>query len=244
MRYGEQRTYTRREHDPGKRAMRRHNVMTLGERLRTDERNCRFASRTAIFTKLLRALPVPNKPSQYFRAGNFIPQQRARVYLLLCQTPFLVPCCCWEGASSVPVAPAARAWPNSRSMRRHREAVHFSRRVRATMYPALGCRGAREPARDRTLSGFGFPASGFNLLPRRSPANRMDFESARAHAFEAADSCFLCHASQIVQTECRQRLAVLLKSLENLGRTSHDERLAMYEYSSGRQPMCVYISIM
>ena len=34
VRYGEQRTYTRREHDPGKRAMRRHNVMTLGERLR------------------------------------------------------------------------------------------------------------------------------------------------------------------------------------------------------------------
>jgi hypothetical protein len=34
LQYQEQRTYIRRERDPGKGAMRRHNVMTIGERLR------------------------------------------------------------------------------------------------------------------------------------------------------------------------------------------------------------------
>jgi hypothetical protein len=158
------------------------------------------------------------KPSQYFRAGNIIPQPSHQI---LCP-PFLVPCCCSEGA----VVDARRP---SRA------------RVSRFSFDVSPQRWCFFPAAHASPCILHWAAVVLgNQLPRCLPANCMDFESTSAHALKAADSWSLCHASQIVQTEFCQRLAVQLKSLENLGRTSHNERLAMYRAG---QPMCVYISI-
>ena len=80
----------------------------------------------------------------------------------------------------MPVAPAARAWPNSRPMRRHSGGAFFP----AASAPPCILHWAA------VVHG--------TLLSRRSPAKRIDSEGARAHAFDTADSCFWSSFPQIV----------------------------------------------
>jgi hypothetical protein len=110
----------------------------------------------------------------------------------------------------MPVAPAARVCPDSHSMCRHRGGVSSPPRTRhhASCIGLPSCSGA-------SSRGACLPTA-WTLRARARTRSKLLNRV----------SCSVSRRS--LPKECRQRLAVQLKSLENLGRTSHNERLAMY----------------